>query len=99
MTTNREITRFIANLPDDETVGFDVLIALCSSYEFIGVMFGRSDIAWQFAEVTHRDMTENDYEELTEMYLDEFEDYLQVVALERMREVISKYVEQQEESK
>lgn len=97
MTTDREIRRFVANLSNDEGEGFRVLEMLFSNYQWIGAVFGRTDISVLFKQKTNKDITETELEELEDR-LSGLEDYLVDVAIEYIKVVVSEYANQQEET-
>ena len=90
MTTSQQIARFITNLDDDPYIGFNVFDKLCDHYNWQGVVFGDLDISAVFRESAGRDITETELETIREMV--DLYDILSMVAIESIKQVVSKYI-------
>lgn len=90
MTTNREMNRFITNLPDDDFVGFEVLEKLITKYDWIMAVITPADIKNVFQTVIGRPITETEYD-LIKTELDfTMEDSLLEVAMDMIHKVCSR---------
>lgn len=65
MTTDREILRFVANLPEDEAFGHYVFTELCRHYNWQGTVFSKNDLR-EMCEMLNEDITETELDDLWE---------------------------------
>ena len=64
MTTDREISRFISNLPPEEEFGYFVLAELCRHYNWHGWAYSINDLREVYEVEIGEDITETELEEL-----------------------------------
>jgi len=95
MATSQQISRFITILDDDDYIGFNVFDKLCDHYNWQGAVFGDLDIKAVFHEVSGRLITETQLEAIREKI--DLYDLLSYVAMEHIEQVVSQYLNQQED--
>lgn len=98
MSTDKKIIRLITSLDtsvEDQFIGFRIFDKLCEQYNWQGAVFGELDIRYIFNEKAGRDITETELETIYEN-IDLYDDLCDV-AMSHITEVVSKYLNQQED--